>query len=77
MSEPMKDAWNEVAEGFAKVGRVMRDRYRCGADDAPEAADTGPAADTGTAGDTATAAGFERPREFQHETPTGTSPLTR
>ena len=57
MSEPMKDAWNEVAEGFAKLGRVMRDRYRGGTDDAPVTADTGTAADAGTA------AGFERLRE--------------
>ena len=35
MSEPMKDVWNEVAEGFAKLGSVMRDRYRGGTDDAP------------------------------------------
>ena len=57
MSEPMKDAWNEVAEGFAKLGSVMRDRYRGGTDDAPGSADTGTASDTGTA------AGFERLRE--------------
>ena len=57
MSEPMKDAWNEVAEGFAKLGSVMRDRYRGGTDDAPGSADTGTAADTGTT------AGFERLRE--------------
>ena len=57
MSEPMKDAWNEVAEGFAKLGSVMRDRYRGGTDDAPGSADTRTAADTGTA------AGFERLRE--------------
>ena len=57
MSEPMKDAWNEVAEGFAKLGNVMRDRYRIGTDDAPVTADTQAAADTGTA------AGFERLRE--------------
>ena len=57
MSEPMKDAWNEVADGFAKLGSVMRDRYRGGADDTPGAADTATAADTGTA------AGIERLRE--------------
>jgi hypothetical protein len=28
MSDPMKDAWNEVAEGFAKLGGAMKDRYR-------------------------------------------------
>ena len=57
MSEPMKDAWNEVAEGFAKLGSVMRDRYRGETDDAPRIADTGTAADSGTA------AGIERLRE--------------
>ena len=51
MSEPMKDAWNEVTEGFAKLGTVMRDRYRSGTVDAPGDADAG------------TAAGFERLRE--------------
>ena len=51
MSEPMKDAWNEVTEGFAKLGSVMRDRYRSGTVDAPGDADAG------------TAAGFERLRE--------------
>jgi hypothetical protein len=51
MSEPMKDAWNEVAEGFAKLGTVMRDRYRGGTEDAAGAADTG------------TAAGIDRLRE--------------
>jgi len=57
MSEPMKDAWNEVAEGFTKLGSVMRDRYRGGTTDAPGPADTGAAADTGTA------AGGDRLRE--------------
>ncbi len=51
MSEPMKDAWNEVAEGFAKLGSAMRDRYRSGTEDSPGDADTG------------TAAGVERLRE--------------
>ena len=51
MSEPVKDAWNDVAEGFAKLGSAMRDRYRSETGDVPGAADTG------------TAAGFERLRE--------------
>lgn len=52
MSEPMKDAWNEVAEGFAKLGSVMKERYHGAPDDAPDAA-----ADTGAT------AGVERLRE--------------
>lgn len=51
MSEPMKDAWNEVAEGFAKLGSVMRDRYRGSTQDAE-----------GTA-EPASGAGLERLRE--------------
>ena len=51
MSEPMKDAWNEVAEGFAKLGSAMRDRYRSGTEESPGDAETG------------TAAGAERLRE--------------
>jgi len=31
MSDPVKDAWNEVAEGFSKLGQAMKERYR-GAD---------------------------------------------
>jgi hypothetical protein len=27
MNDPMKDAWNQVAEGFASLGRRMKDRY--------------------------------------------------
>ena len=45
MSDPMKQAWNDVAESFSMLGRLMKERY--------QAADT---ADTGGAGDaTATA----------------------
>ena len=42
MSDPMKDAWNEVAEGFAKLGGAMKDRYRGEADEA--SGDDAPAA---------------------------------
>ena len=34
MSDPMKDAWNEVAEGFAQLGGAMKDRYRGDAQEA-------------------------------------------
>ncbi len=35
MTDPVKDAWSEVAEGFGKLGGVMKDRYRGdGADEA-------------------------------------------
>ena len=35
MGEPVKDAWSEVAEGFAKLGGAMKDRYRQESDDEP------------------------------------------
>jgi len=35
MGDPMRDAWNEVADGFAKLGDAMKDRYRGDADGAP------------------------------------------
>jgi hypothetical protein len=28
MTDPVKDAWGEVAEGFAQLGHTMKDRYR-------------------------------------------------
>ena len=35
MSDPMKQAWNDVAEGFSTLGRMMKERYEAaGADDA-------------------------------------------
>ena len=40
MGEPVKDAWSEVADGFAKLGAAMRERYRQEADDAPAGAVT-------------------------------------
>jgi len=45
MSEPIKDAWDEVAEGFAKLGRAMRERYRHGASDAPDGGEGGAGAE--------------------------------
>jgi hypothetical protein len=45
MSDPMKQAWNDVAEGFSMLGRMMKERYQ--------------AADVGEAGDAAAAASAE------------------
>jgi hypothetical protein len=28
MSDPMKQAWNDVAEDFSRLGKVMKDRYQ-------------------------------------------------
>jgi hypothetical protein len=39
MSEPMKQAWNEVAEGFSALGRMIKERYQsAGGDDTAAAA---------------------------------------
>lgn len=43
MSDPMKQAWNDVAEGFSMLGRMMKERYQ--AADAGEAGDAAAAAD--------------------------------
>ena len=45
MSDPMKQAWNDVADGFSMLGRTMKERYQ--------------AANAGEAGDAATAAGAQ------------------
>ncbi len=45
MSDPMKQAWNDVAEDFSMLGRLMKERYQ--------------AAHPGEAGDTAAAAGAQ------------------
>jgi hypothetical protein len=37
MSDPVKDAWSEVADGFGKLGGVMKDRYQGEASDGPPA----------------------------------------
>ncbi|MEO5899801.1 MAG: hypothetical protein ABIR68_06670, partial [Ilumatobacteraceae bacterium] len=38
MSDPMKQAWNEVAENFSQLGKVMKHRYQdSSADSAAEA----------------------------------------
>jgi len=35
--DPIKHAWNDVAESFSALGRSMRERYQSGADADPEA----------------------------------------
>ena len=40
MSDPMKQAWNDVAEGFSTLGRMMKERYQGGSGDEPGAAAT-------------------------------------
>jgi hypothetical protein len=42
MSDPMKQAWNDVAEGFSILGRMMKERYQ--AADAVDAGDATAAA---------------------------------
>ena len=42
MSDPMKQAWNDVAEGFSTLGRMMKERYEAASAD--EASDTAAAA---------------------------------
>jgi hypothetical protein len=40
MSDPMKQAWNDVAEGFSALGRMMKERYHGESGDEPGAAAT-------------------------------------
>jgi hypothetical protein len=40
MSDPMKQAWNDVAEGFSTLGRMMKERYHGESGDEPGAAAT-------------------------------------
>lgn len=40
MNDPVKDAWNEVAEGFSQLGHAMKERYR-GPDEAAGAGPSG------------------------------------
>jgi hypothetical protein len=42
MSDPMKQAWNDVAEGFSTLGRMMKERYETAS--AEEAGDAAAAA---------------------------------
>jgi hypothetical protein len=41
MSDPMKQAWNDVAEGFSTLGRMMKERYQGAGGDEPGATATG------------------------------------
>jgi hypothetical protein len=53
MNDPMKDAWNDVAEGFASLGRSMKERF-----EGDETAQSPPA--EGTAGGQELREAFER-----------------
>ncbi len=55
MNDPMKDAWNDVAEGFGSLGRLMKERFEVEADEAGQP----PSADD-TAGGEALREAFER-----------------
>jgi len=55
MDEPVKDAWSEVAEGFAKLGGAMKDRYRQESDEGP-----GDAATSESSGEEGLREAFER-----------------
>lgn len=35
-SEPMKQAWSDVADGFSTLGRMMKERYQGAREDEPE-----------------------------------------
>lgn len=36
MSDPMKQAWSDVGDGFSALGRTIKDRYRSGETDVEE-----------------------------------------
>jgi hypothetical protein len=40
MSDPMKQAWNDVAEGFSTLGRMVKERYHGESGEEPDAAAT-------------------------------------
>jgi hypothetical protein len=46
MSDPMKQAWSDVADGFTKLGELMKERYQSAGTDDQEA---GEASSAGTA----------------------------
>jgi hypothetical protein len=49
-SDPMKQAWNDVAEGFSALGRMMKERYEGASGDEPgDAATAGGGSDAGAA----------------------------
>src|SRR3954463_6923145 len=45
MTDPVKDAWGEVAASFSSLGRAMRERYRGDPDDQGSTHDTTAAAE--------------------------------
>ena len=50
MSDPMKQAWNDVADGFSALGRMMKERYQAaGGDESGEPAAPGGTQDAGAA----------------------------
>jgi hypothetical protein len=50
MSDPMKHAWNDVADGFSALGRMMKERYQdAGEDDTGETATAGAASESDAA----------------------------
>jgi hypothetical protein len=50
ISDPMKQAWNDVAEGFSALGRMMKERYEGASGDEPgDAATAGGGSDAGAA----------------------------
>jgi hypothetical protein len=49
-SDPMKHAWNDVAEGFSTLGRMVKERYQgAGGDEPGDAATAGGESDSGAA----------------------------
>ena len=49
-SDPMKQAWSDVAEGFSTLGRMMKERYQgAGGDESADAAAAAGASDGGAA----------------------------
>ena len=49
-SDPLKQAWNDVAEGFSTLGRMMKERYQGASEDEPgDAAAAGGMSDAGAA----------------------------
>ena len=53
MSDPMRQAWDDVADGFSTLGRMMKERYQ-------DAGDNGEAATDGGTSDAAFRQAFER-----------------
>ncbi|MGI9053749.1 MAG: hypothetical protein ACR2HQ_14070 [Ilumatobacteraceae bacterium] len=52
MSDPMKQAWNDVSDGFSELGKLMKERYESARDDNVADADADADADTDADSDT-------------------------